>query len=136
MLLCCPGSQGTHWMCDPSGCVPDGHAVHDTPSSPTSFSPQASQNAEKSLNVHLLPALHGLSTHLSMSDAMVETALLASSAGVSIVVLVMRREGAAVTDSEAPFGATFARKALSLMVTMSGPDVAMAPPFLALTPNS
>ena len=55
---------------------------------------------------------------------------------ISMVVLVMRRAVAAVTDSDAPFGASLVRNVLSLMLTTSGPEVAMAPPFLALTRNS
>ena len=57
--LYCPGSHGRHWVCESSGCVPDGQAEHETPSTPISLSPHGSQKVEKSANVHLLPASHG-----------------------------------------------------------------------------
>ena len=81
------------------------------------------------MNVHWLPGSHGLSIHLATDDATVHTALLDSSSGSSMVVLVMRRLLAAVTDSDAPLGASLMRKVVSLMKTGSGPDVAMAPPL-------
>merc|ERR1711969_390904 len=118
-----------HRTCDSSGCVPDGQAEHSMPSVPISLSPQGSQKVEKSLNVHLLPASHGFSAHVATADATVWTALLDSSSGSSMVVLVMRRLLAAVTDSDAPFGASLVRKTLSLMETGTGPAVAMAPPL-------
>ena len=53
-----------------------------------------------------------------------------------MVVLVMRRLLDAVTDSDAPFGASLTRKVVSLMETGTGPDVTMAPPLSVETRNS
>ena len=106
------------------------------PSSLYSFSPQASQKVEKSLNVQRLPGSHGFSMHLSIDDATVQTALLDSSAGSSMVVFVMRRVVAAATDNDAPLGASLARKVVSLMMTVSGPEVLAAPPLPEVTRNS
>ena len=87
--LYCPGSHGRHWVCASSGCVPGRHASHEMPSTPNSFSPQPSQKVEKSLNVHWLPGAHGFSAQVATDDATVQTALLESSAGSSMVVLVI-----------------------------------------------
>ena len=62
--------------------------------------------------------------------------LVLDSSGSSMVVFVMRSVVAAVTDSDAPLGASLVRKAVSLMVTASGPDVATAPPSPELTLKS
>ena len=131
--LNCPGSQGRHRVCESSGCVPDEHAEHETPSMPISLSPLGSQKVEKSLNVHLLPASHGFSAHVATADAAVQTALLDSSSGSSMVVLVMRRLLDAVTDSDAPFGASLVRKVVSLMMTASDPEVEIPPPLPEVT---
>ena len=129
MVLNCPGSHGRHWVCDSSGCVPGRHASHEMPSSPYSFSPQSSQKVEESLNVQRLPGSHGLSAHVATDDAMIHSGVIDSSAGSSIVVFVMRRLVAAVTDSDAPFGAALTRKMLSRITTVTGPIVEAAPPF-------
>ena len=123
-------------MCASFGWVPGWQASHELPSTPNSFSPQASQNVEESLKVHWLPGLHGFAVHAATEAAFVQTALLVSSSGSSIVVLVIRSVVAAVTDSEAPVGASFARRELSRMATESGPVVAAAPPWPELTRKS
>ena len=43
---------------------------------------------------------------------------------------------AAVTDSDAPLGAWLVRKVVSLMVTVSGPEVSTAPPLPDVTLKS
>ena len=73
---------------------------------------------------------------MATAEATVWTALLDSSAGSSMVLLVMRRVVAPVTDSDAPFGASLVRKTLSLMETGTGPAVKMAPPLPEETRNS
>ena len=134
--LYCPGSHGRHWVCASSGCVPGGHAAHEMPFVLISFSPHPSQKVEESLNEHWVPGLHGFSVHLSTDDATVHTAVLDSSAGSSMVVFVMRSVVAAVTDSDAPLGASLVRKIVSLMVTASGPEVATPPPWPEVTRKS
>ena len=112
-----------------SGWVPGGQAWHETPSLPISFGPQTSQNVEWSLKVHWLPSAHGFWMQSSMVVATIQAALDDSSRGASMVVFVMRRLVAAVTDSDAPFGASLVWKVVSLMETGTGPDVSMAPPL-------
>ena len=80
------------------GCVPGRQAEHEMPSVPFSFGPHAAQNVEWSLNAQLLPTSHGFSKQVSTDAPNVETALDHSSVGSSMVVLVMRRVVAAVTD--------------------------------------
>ena len=88
------------------------------------------------MNVHWLPGLQGFSAHIATDDATVHTAVLDSSVGSSMVVFVMRSVVAAVTDSDAPLGASLVRKAVSVMVTASGPEVATAPPLPEVTLKS
>ena len=123
-------------MCASFGCVPGWQASHETPSAPNSFSPQGSQNADESVNVHWLPGSHGFSAHVATEAAFSQTALLDSSAGLSMVVLVMRTLVAAAIASAAPFGASLVRKALSLMTIAMGPELLIAPPCPELTRNS
>ena len=59
-----------------------------------------------------------------------------SPAGESMVVLLMRRLSADEMDSDDPFGASFAWKVVSLIVTASGPEVAMLPPWPEVTLKS
>ena len=131
-----PDPQGSHWVCASFGCVPGWQASHEMPSAPNSFSPQGSQNVEKSLKVHWLPGSHGFAVHVATEAAFVQTALLDSSAGLSMVVLVMRTLVAAAIDSAAPFGASLVRKAVSLMAIVIGPELLIAPPWPELTWNS
>ena len=81
------------------------------------------------MNVHLLPASHGFSAHVATVDATVQTALLDSSAGSSMVVFEIRRPLAAVTASDAPFGASLVWNVVSRMVVVVGPEVRTAPPL-------
>ena len=122
-----PSSHGRHWVCDSSGCVPGRHAAHEMPSVLISFSPQTSQKVEEDSKEHLVPTSHGFSAHAARADATVQTAV--PTIGSSIVVFVMRRDEAAVTDKDAPFGAVFVRKMLSRMEIGIVPDVVTAPPW-------
>ena len=76
-------------MCASFGWVPGWQASHEMPSAPNSFSPQGSQNVDEFRKVHWLPSSHGFSVHVATKDALVQTAPLDSSAGLSMVVLVM-----------------------------------------------
>ena len=105
------------------------------PSAPYSFSPHSSQKVEESLNVHRLPAAHGLSLHSATDDATAQTAVR-SSEGLSMVVFVTRSDLAAVTDRDVPLGASLERKTESLITAVRGPVRATAPPSPELTLNS
>ena len=71
-----------------------------------------------------------------MPKAEATAPLLDASVGLSMVVLVMRRLLAAVTDSDAPFGAWLVWNVVSRIATSTGPVVAIAPPLPAETRKS
>ena len=83
---------------------------------PISFSPQDSHTVEKLRNAHWLPTSHGFSAHVATpAPPNTETAAEKGSAGMSMLVLVMRTLRAEVTESDAPFAASLERKKLSVI---------------------
>jgi hypothetical protein len=136
MVLARPDSHCMHWVWSLFGCVPGGQASQTIPSALISFGPQSSQNVLWSLNVHLLPVGHGLSSHVATAAPNSETALDCTSVGSSMLEFVMRALSVELIRRVAPRGASFWRNVLARIVTWLEPDAATAPPRPVLTRNS
>ena len=86
--------------------------------------------------MHWLPTSHGFSLQVLIDVATTCTAEEDSSAGVSMVVLVMLIEAVDVADSDAPFGASLERNVASLIDKWIRPNALTAPPCPLLARKS